>query len=133
MQLCNIQQLTTERVEVYYECLLKLTNCLQVITIDVFFTIVFKASLLPYLKLAIASMKRNTLMEHKKAIVVCEKSGLISLNYDTLLTASKTNTIEKHVIHVTTVKPNIQPIIVNEMVELTTNQPIIEEEVNIEY
>ncbi len=72
-------------------------------------------------------------MINKKAVVVCEKNGLISLNYDTLLTASKTDTIEIHVIHVIIVKPNVQPIIVNEMVELTSNQPIIEEEVNIEY
>jgi hypothetical protein len=28
MQLWNIQQQITEHVEVYYECLLKLTNCL---------------------------------------------------------------------------------------------------------
>jgi hypothetical protein len=81
----------------------------------------------------IAGMKRNTLMEHKKVVVVCEKNGLISLNYDTLLSALETDTIEKHVIHVTTIKPNVQPTIVNEMVELTTDQPIIEKEVNIKY
>jgi hypothetical protein len=31
-------------------------------------------------------MKRDTLIEHKEAIVVCEESGPISLNYNALLT-----------------------------------------------
>ncbi len=35
MQLQNIQQQTIERVEVYYERILKLTNCLHVKVIDV--------------------------------------------------------------------------------------------------
>jgi hypothetical protein len=30
MQLCNIQQQIVECVEIYYECLLKLANCLHV-------------------------------------------------------------------------------------------------------
>jgi len=45
MQLRNIQQKTTKRVEVYYEHLLKLANCLQGRTTYVFLTIVFKAGL----------------------------------------------------------------------------------------
>jgi hypothetical protein len=61
-----------------------------------------------------------------------KKSGPISLSYNTLLTTLETNTIAKHVVPVATTKLRIQPIIVNEMVELITNQPILEEEVNIE-
>jgi hypothetical protein len=72
---CKIQQQTTERVKVYYEHILKLTNSLHVKVIDVFLTTIFRACLLPYLKLTIASMKRVSLME---AIVVCEESGRIS-------------------------------------------------------
>jgi hypothetical protein len=49
MWLQDIQQ-TAECVEVYYECLLKLTNYLKVRATNVFLTIVFKAGLLPYLR-----------------------------------------------------------------------------------
>ncbi len=65
MQLCNIQQQTTEFVEVYYEDMLKLTNCPHVRATNFFFTTIFKASLLPHLRLTIASMKKDTLIEHK--------------------------------------------------------------------
>ncbi len=71
-------------IEVYYEHLLKLANYLQVITTNVFPTIVFKASLLYYLKLAMIGMKRDTLIEHKEAVVICEESGPISLSYNAL-------------------------------------------------
>jgi hypothetical protein len=47
-------------------------------------------------------MRRNTLIEHKEVVVVCEESGPISLNYNVLLTTPKTNTIVKHVVHVVT-------------------------------
>ncbi len=56
MQLQNIQQQNVERVEVHYECLLKLTNCLQVKMIDIFPTIISRIGLLPYLILT-TSMK----------------------------------------------------------------------------
>jgi hypothetical protein len=58
MQLKNIQQQVGEQIEVYYKCLLKLVNCLQVKTIDVFLTTILKASLQPYFKLAIVGMTR---------------------------------------------------------------------------
>jgi hypothetical protein len=51
MQLQNIQQQTTKRVEVYYKHLLKLANCLQVRATYVFFTTFFRVGLLPYLKI----------------------------------------------------------------------------------
>ncbi len=41
MQLRNIQQKIVESVEVYYEHLLKLVNCLQVTATNVFFTTFF--------------------------------------------------------------------------------------------
>jgi hypothetical protein len=31
-------------------------------------------------------MKRNTLIEHKETTIICEESGHVSLNYNTLLT-----------------------------------------------
>jgi hypothetical protein len=84
---------------------------------QMFFSIVFRASLLPYLILTTTCMKRDTLMEHKKVVVVCEENGLIRLSYNILLTTLKTNTTTKHVIPIVTIEPNIQLIIVNEMVE----------------
>ncbi len=103
MQLWNIQQ-TTEHVEVYYKCLLKLTNYLTVKARNVFLTIVFKAGLLPYLRLTTACMKKNILIWHKEAIIVCEESGLVSMNYNALLTTPKTNVGVKHVIPAMTTK-----------------------------
>jgi hypothetical protein len=65
---------------------LKLTDCIHVKATYVFITIVFRVGLLPHLRLVIETMKRDTLIEHKEAIVVCEESGPISLSYDVLLT-----------------------------------------------
>jgi hypothetical protein len=50
MLLRNLQPQVGERVEVYYEHLLKLANCLQDKAIDVFLTTIFRKSLQPYLK-----------------------------------------------------------------------------------
>jgi hypothetical protein len=79
-----MQQQTTERVEVYYERLLKLTSCLQVKTTYVFLTIIFMTSLLPYLRLSTTCLKRNNFIEHKE-VVVCEKIGPVNLSYNVLL------------------------------------------------
>jgi hypothetical protein len=62
-----------ERVEVYYDILLKLANYLQHKTINSFLTIVFKFRLQLYLCVAIASMKRKTLQQHKEVALVCEE------------------------------------------------------------
>ncbi len=77
--------------------MLKPTNCLQVKTIDVFLSTIFKACLLPYLRLETTCMRRNTLIEHKEAVVVGEESGHVSLNYNVLLTTIETSTIVNHV------------------------------------
>jgi hypothetical protein len=50
-----------ERMEVYYERLLKLANSLQHKTTNSFLTIVFKFGLQLYLHVAIASMKKERL------------------------------------------------------------------------
>jgi len=95
---------TTEGVEVYYERLLKLANFLQVKVTIFFFTIVLRASLLPYLRLTTASMKRNTLIEHKEVVVVCEESGPISMNYNVLLTTLEVNVGVEPVVLVVIIK-----------------------------
>ncbi len=78
MQLWNIQQQIIKCVEVYYEHLLKLANCLQVKVMYVIIIIIFRIGLLPYLILTTIGMKRDTLIELKEAIIVCEESGLVS-------------------------------------------------------
>jgi hypothetical protein len=70
-------------------------------------------------------------MEHKEATIVCEENGPINLNYNDLLTTLEINIMVKHVVHVATTKPNIMPIIFNEMVELNINQHVAKEKVEI--
>jgi hypothetical protein len=97
MQLQNIQQ-TIKCVEVYYECLLKLTNYLRVRATNVFLAIVIKAGWLSYLRLTTTSMKRNILIEHKEAIIVCEESGHVSMSYNVLITTPEANVRVKFLI-----------------------------------
>jgi hypothetical protein len=49
-------------------------------------------------------MKRNTLIEHKETIIICEESGPISMSYNVLLTTVEVNVGVKHVVHVVTTK-----------------------------
>ncbi len=85
MQLKNLQQQVSERVEVYYECLLKLANYLQVKTTNVFSTNIFKSSLQWYLRLATIDMMRDTLIKHKEPTLICEESGPNIANYNVLI------------------------------------------------
>jgi hypothetical protein len=80
-------------MEVYYEFLLKLANCLHVKATYVFITIVLITSLLPYLQLTIVGIKWNTWIEHKEVVVVYKKNGHVSVNYNVLLTTLKINII----------------------------------------
>jgi hypothetical protein len=106
MQLQNIQQQIVKHVEVYYECLLKLTNCIQSKITDFFLTTIFRACLLFYLRLTVTSMKRNTLIEHKEVVVICEESDML-MNYNILLTTPKANVGVKHVVHAMTTKSTL--------------------------
>jgi hypothetical protein len=40
-------------------------------------------------------MKKDTLIEHKETIVVCEKNVFVSLSYNVLLTTLKANIVTK--------------------------------------
>jgi hypothetical protein len=62
-----------ERMEVYYERLLKLVNSLQHKSIDSFLTIIFRTGLQPNLHVATRGMKKETLQQHKEVTLVCEK------------------------------------------------------------
>jgi hypothetical protein len=72
MLLRNLQPQVGERVEVYYEHLLKLANCLQVKAIYVFLMTIFITGLQPYLKLAAIGMVRDTFIKHKEVAIICE-------------------------------------------------------------
>jgi VanZ family protein len=61
MELQNTKQEETEKVEVYYERIQKLAHILQVLIVNNFLTIVFKASLQSYLKIATTGMNQSTL------------------------------------------------------------------------
>jgi hypothetical protein len=82
--------------------MLKLANYLHVRTTNVFFTAIFRASLLPCLRLATINMRRNTLINHKETTIVCEESGPISLSYNVILTTPKANTLVKPIIPIVT-------------------------------
>jgi len=49
-------------------------------------------------------MKRNTLIEHKEVVMVCEESGLVSFSYNVLLTTLEANAIVNLVVFIITVK-----------------------------
>ncbi len=80
-------------MNIIYQC--SLTNCfkftvsvslnLQVKATCVFLIIIFQTSLQQYLRLTTTSMEKDTLIKYKKVSVICEKSGPIITNYNTLL------------------------------------------------
>jgi hypothetical protein len=49
-------------------------------------------------------MKRDTLIEHMEATVLCEESGHVSLSYNALLNTPEANTITKPIVFVVTTK-----------------------------
>ncbi len=67
VQLKNLQQEVSEQLEIYYKCLLKLTNWLQMKATNVFFTTSFKIGLQPYFILTIVGMTKDTFIKHKEA------------------------------------------------------------------
>jgi len=73
-----MKQEKNERIEVYYERLLKLVNSFQHITTNSFQIIIFIFGLQPYLCVAIADMKRKTLQHDKEVALVYEK-GIFTL------------------------------------------------------
>jgi hypothetical protein len=61
-----MKQEKNERVEIYYEKLLKLVNSLQHKIID-------RIGLQPYLHVATAGMKREIMQQHKESTLVYEE------------------------------------------------------------
>jgi hypothetical protein len=92
-----MKQEKNERVEVYYEILLKLANSLQHKTINSFSTIVLRSELQPYMSVTIIDMKKKTLQQHKETTLVCEEgiseveaiSNLLVLQSSKIILAQK--------------------------------------------
>jgi len=77
MELKNMKQEKTKKVEVYYEHIQKLAHDLQVPTIDSFLTAMFRVGLQSYLRSASIGMKQSTLRHHKEVVTLCEESMII--------------------------------------------------------
>ncbi len=70
---------------------------------NVFLTIVFKASLLPIM-ISNNSYEMIYLINHKKIVIVYEKNGHFSVNYNVLLTTLEINVVVKLVVPIVIVK-----------------------------
>jgi hypothetical protein len=83
MELKNMKQKETKRVEAYYEWIQKLVHGLQVRTINKFLTIVFRAHLQSYFRTMTTGMKWSTLHQHE-ATMLCEKNMIIAKSRSSL-------------------------------------------------
>ncbi len=90
MELKNMKQMKTKRVEVYYERIQNLAHGLQIPIIDNFFTIMFKVGLQSYFKTTTSRMKRSTLQQHKKVTMLCEEAMTITKTRNALLIPQNT-------------------------------------------
>jgi hypothetical protein len=78
-----------EKVEVYYEWILKLANYLQHKANDNLLTSFLGVGLLPCLWIAIERMKQDTFLKHKKFAFTCEEPIEDVEEYQKLLEPSK--------------------------------------------
>lgn len=74
MALRVIKQAMNKKMEVYYEHILKLANCLNHKMNNSLLTTFFQIKLVPYLWITIIGMKWNTLFLHKEVRVTCKKN-----------------------------------------------------------
>jgi hypothetical protein len=77
MELKNMKQEETKRVEVYCEKIQKVAHGLQILTTNNFLTIVFRVGLQSYFKIVTTRMKWLTLQQHKEAVMLCEEGMTI--------------------------------------------------------
>ncbi len=77
------------RLKFDYEQIFKLANCLQHKAIDNLLTTFFRVGLVPYLRIAIAGIKKNTIFEHKESMVTCEEIMANVEEYQKLLKPPK--------------------------------------------
>jgi hypothetical protein len=104
MQQRNLQQQVGERVEVYYDRLLKLANYLQVKATNVFLITIFIVNLQPYFRLTTIGMVRDTLIKYKETAIIYEESGSVIINYNALITHPKSKLVTQPIVTYTTAK-----------------------------
>jgi hypothetical protein len=69
----SLSKASAKRLRFNYEHIFKLANCLQHKAYDNLLTTFFQVGLVPYLWIAIAGMKKNTIFEHKESMVTYEE------------------------------------------------------------
>jgi len=74
MALRVIKQIMDEKVEVYYEHILKLTNYLNHKAYDNLLMTFFRTKLVPYLQEAITWMKQDILFFHNEVAMTCKET-----------------------------------------------------------
>jgi hypothetical protein len=74
MALCVIKQEADETIEVYYEWILKLTNCMQHKANDNMLITFLIVGWLPYLLFVTTWMEWNMFLWHKEMVVTSEKN-----------------------------------------------------------
>jgi len=89
-----MKQEKNERMEVYYERLLMLTNILQHGTTNSLLITILRYGLQLYLHVATTSMKRKNLQQHKEVALVHEE-GIFEINVISNLLVPKTTLIQK--------------------------------------
>jgi hypothetical protein len=77
---------------------------LQVNVTNAFFFIVFKAGLQPYLRLDTSGMARDTLIEHKKVVMIYEESGSIIANCNALIIHLESKLVPQLILTYITIK-----------------------------
>jgi len=73
MELKNIKQEETKKVEVYYEWIQKLAHGLQILTTNSFLTTMFRAGLQSYFIITTTRMKVINTKQHKEAAMLSEE------------------------------------------------------------
>jgi hypothetical protein len=81
--------------------MLKLTNYLHVRGTYVFSHHCFQG------KFITPSMKKDTLIEHKETILICEENGHVSLSYNDLLTTLEANIVIEPVVRIAIAKSSL--------------------------
>ncbi len=99
IQLRKIQQQIAECVEVYYEQLFKLTNCLDVKVMDFFFNLCFSSRFVTIFAFGNCKCERGHFNEHKKVVIICEESGLVTISYSAILITPNINTTTKIIVN----------------------------------
>jgi hypothetical protein len=79
MALRVIKQAPFEKMEVYYERIMKLVNCLNHTVDNSLLMTFFRTKLVPYLQLATVGMKRDTLFLHKEHV---KKTWVMPMNIE---------------------------------------------------